>query len=506
VINASGGSWWSRGRRQWEAVDATLRGIWQALHPTGPASPTAPVALPQGICEMAAKGGAAMLDDQIDQWRSYLNRRQAIHSVDVAELEAHLREQIAVLTDAGLVSDEAFLVAIKRIGDLDALSREFAREHSDRLWKQLVIPSDGGELGKAVRTDAIVAFSLAVAAAMALKVPALFGMDFHSDQGFYARNASLFVLPLLTGYFVWKRRLVRSMLPWLVVAFVAAAIFANAYHFAPKGHTQILTALHLPIALWLVVGIAYAGERWNQAAGRMDFIRFSGELFIYYVLIALGGVLLTAFTAIVFKSIGIDASPYLESWLVPCGAIGAVMIASWLVEAKQGVIENMAPVLTRLFTPLFAAMLILFLGTVLWTGRGFGIERAELIGFDLLLVAVLGLLLYSISARDPRSPPGAFDMVLVLLVVSALLTDAVALSAIAARITEFGFSPNRVAALGENLILLVSLAWSVVLYARFLRRQGSFAALEKWQTDYLPVYAVWAAIVVIVFPPAFGGL
>ncbi len=33
-----------------------------------------------------------------------------------------------------------------------------------------------------------------------------------------------------------------------------------------------------------------------------------------------------------------------------------------------------------------------------------------------------------------------------------------ALWAIAARITEFGFSPNRVAALGENAILLINLA------------------------------------------------
>lgn len=276
----------------------------------------------------------------------YLHRRQAIHSVDVAELEDHLREQIAVLTDAGLSSDEAFLVAIKRIGDLDALSREFAREHSDRLWKQLVMSSESGEPGEAGRRDAIVAFCLAVVAAMALKFPALFGMDFHSDEGFYARNASLFVLPLLTGYFVWKRRIDRTMLPWLAAAFAAAAVFANAYPFVPKGHTEILTALHLPIALWLVVGVAYAGKRWNQAGGRMDFIRFSGELFIYYVLIALGGVLLTAFTAMVFKSIGIDASPFLESWQVPCGAIAAVIIASWLVEAKQSVIENMAPVLS----------------------------------------------------------------------------------------------------------------------------------------------------------------
>ena len=180
------------------------------------------------------------------------------------------------------------------------------------------------------------------------------------------------------------------------------------------------------------------------------------------------------------------------------------MAGSWLVESKQSVIENMAPVLTRLFTPLFAAVLITFLGALLLTGRGVDIERELLIAFDLLLIVVLGLLLYSVSARDPRQPPGAFDVVQVVLVVSALLADAVTLWAIATRITEFGFSPNRVAALGENVILLVNLTWSAVLYIRFLRGRGSFADLETWQTKYVPVYAVWAAVVVIVFPPVFG--
>jgi hypothetical protein len=454
---------------------------------------------------MSAPGQAGSLEDQIDQWRSYLRRRQAIHSVDVAELEDHLREQIAVLADAGLAADEAFLVAVKRMGDLDALSREFAREHSDRLWKQLVVsPSGAGEPQAVARTDAILAFCLAVAAALAIKAPALFGMQVDAHPGFYARNLSFFVLPLVTGYFAWKRRLDPGTLRWLAVAFAGAAVVANVYPFAPRGNTEALTALHLPIALWLVVGIAYAGGRWRQVGGRMDFIRFSGELFIYYVLIALGGGVLTAFMAMIFQAIGVDVEPFFESWLLPCGAAGAVVVASWLVEAKQSVIENMAPVLARLFTPLFAAVLVTFLGTLLWTGRGVDIERNLLIAFDLLLVVVLGLLLYSVSARDPRSPPGAFDVVQVVLVVSALLADAVALWAIAARISEFGFSPNRVAALGENVVLLVNLAWSAVLYIRFLRGRGRFTDLERWQTDYLPVYAVWAAIVVIVFPPLFG--
>src|ERR671938_1214918 len=311
---------------------------------------------------MPAPGDAVSLEEQIDRWRSYLRRRQAIHSVDVAELEDHLREQVAVLVDAGLATDEAFLVSGKRMGNLDALSREFAREHSDRLWKQLVVdPSGSGEPRARARTDAIVAFCLAVAAAVVIKVPALFGIHLDQDAGFYARNLSLFVLPLLTGYFAWKRRLNTSTLRWLAVAFVAAGVFANVYPFAPGGYSEALTALHLPIALWLVVGTTYAGGRWSQVGGRMDFIRFSGELFIYYVLIALGGGVLLASMRIIFQSIGIDVEPFFESWLLPCGAVGAIVVASWLVEAKQTVIENLAPVFTRLFTPFFAAVLVTFL-------------------------------------------------------------------------------------------------------------------------------------------------
>jgi hypothetical protein len=447
----------------------------------------------------------AALEEQIALWRSYLRHRQAIHSVDVAELEDHLREQVAVLMEAGLSTDEAFLVAVKRMGDLDSLSREFAREHSDRLWKQLVVvPSGTGKPRTLARTDAVVAFGLAVAAAVAIKVPALFGVDMDDGGGFYARNLSFFVLPLLTGYFAWKRRLATRTILWLALAFAVAAVFANVYPFEPGGSTEVLTALHLPIVLWLVVGVAYAAGRWRQVAGRMDFIRFSGELIIYYVLIALGGGVLMAFIVLIFQAIGIDVEPFFESWLLPCGAVAAVVIAAWLVEAKQSVIENMAPVLTRLFTPFFAAALLVFLGTLLWTGRGVDVERDVLIAFDLLLVVVLGLLVYSVSARDPLSPPGVFDVLQVVLVVSALVADAIALWAIGARITEFGFTPNRVAALGENVVLLVNLVWSAVLYVRFLRGRGPFTGLERWQTDYLPVYAVWAATVVIVFPPLFG--
>jgi len=461
---------------------------------------------------MSAGAGQAPLEEQIGQWRAYLRRRRAVTGPDVEELEGHLRDQVGALIQSGLAEDEAFLIAVKRMGSLDALSREFAREHSERLWKQLVMAPDAAIDAAAeapTRAETFVVWALAVAAALAIKIPALFGLTLQHDAEFYGRNASLFVLPFLTWYFVWKRRMDPRQRAWLAVPFVAAAVVVNTFPFTrgPQqavSHTEVLSALHLPIALWLFVGIAYLRGRWREGAGRMDFVRFSGELFIYYVLIALGGGVLTGFTMTMFFAIGLKPDWLARDWLIPCGAMGAVLVGSWLVEAKQSVIENMAPVLTRLFTPLFSIVLLVFLATMAWTGRPIDIKREVLILFDLLLAVVVGLMLFSASARDPEAPPNLFDGLQLLLIVSALVVDVVALAAIASRISEFGFTPNRVAALGENLILLVNLAWSAWLYAAFLRGRRPFRALEAWQTAYLPVYSTWAALVVVLFPPLFG--
>jgi hypothetical protein len=447
------------------------------------------------------------LEDQIAEWRAYVCRRKALHSPDVEELEGHLRDQLVALTQAGLTGDEAFLVAVKRMGSLDALSREFARAHSERLWKQLVIAPETDVPTNTRRDELVVVLSLAAAAAVATKVPALFGHAINTNEDFplfYGRNASLFVFPLLTVYFMWKRRSDRVRGLWLALAFTAGAVLANVFPFPSRSDTEVLTVLHLPIALWLIVGFAYLGGRWFHDGGRMNFVRFSGELAIYYVLIALGGFVAILFTFTMFRAIDVKPDWFVGGWLIPCGAAGAVVIASWLVEAKQSVIENMAPVLTRVFTPLFTMLLLLFLATMVWTGSPINVKREVLIGFDLLLAVVVGLVLFSASARDPQAPPNFFDGLQLALVVSALVVDGVALYAIAARISEFGLSPNRMAALGENIILLANLTWSAWLYARFLRHRSSFAMLERWQIAYLPVFSVWAAVVVLVFPPLFG--
>ena len=87
---------------------------------------------------------------------------------------------------------------------------------------------------------------------------------------------------------------------------------------------------------------------------------------------------------------------------------------------------------------------------------------------------------------------------------SALVLDAMVLGAMIARIGDLGFTPNRLATLGLNLVLLVNLAGAALLSLRFLKRQTTFHRLERWQISYLPIFALWAVTVVVVLPPLFG--
>jgi hypothetical protein len=78
------------------------------------------------------------------------------------------------------------------------------------------------------------------------------------------------------------------------------------------------------------------------------------------------------------------------------------------------------------------------------------------------------------------------------------------LGSMIARIGDVGFTPNRTAALGLNLVLLVNLARAAWLSARFLTQRSTLHRLERWQTTYLPVFALWAAAVVVILPPVFA--
>jgi hypothetical protein len=441
------------------------------------------------------------VESQIAEWRAYVANAPGVNGHDVDELEDHLRHQIAELSAAGLTPDEGFLIAVKRLGDVDGLSREFAREHSGRLWKQLILSGDDEPARPSSGWFETLVF--AAAAAVVIQVARLAAHFPEEEPSWLLRNSSLFVLPFLAGYFARRRQL--DTRRWVLTAapFVLAALVVNLYPYRADAATEVLVALHLPVVLWFALAYPYMGGTIRSHERRMDFVRFTGEWFIYYVLIALGGGVLMGLTAGILEPTGVDVERIAE-WVLPSGAAGGVIVASWLVESKQRVVENMAPVLTMLFTPLFAVMLACAAIVYAVTGLGGAFDRELLSVFDALLLVVLGLVLYGMSARDPSTSPDWMDGIQLVAVVSALVLDVMVLGAMIARIGELGFTPNRTAALGLNLVLLVNLAGAGWLSARFLMRRCRLHRLERWQTTYLPVFALWAATVVVILPPLFA--
>jgi hypothetical protein len=103
-----------------------------------------------------------------------------------------------------------------------------------------------------------------------------------------------------------------------------------------------------------------------------------------------------------------------------------------------------------LFTPLFAVMLAAAVVVYAATGLGDAFDRDLVSVFDALLVVVLALVLYGMSAREPSALPNWMDRIQLVAVVSALVLDVMVLAAMIARIGDLGFTPNRTAALGLN--------------------------------------------------------
>lgn len=436
----------------------------------------------------------APIDGQIADWRRHLLGHGTLGEADADELEDHLRASIAELVQAGLTDDEAFLVAIGRIGRLNDVAGEYATTAATREWKQHV-----GTLPATRRLgDGAVVIAFALLAGLAVQVPRLW-VGPHPDL----LASPILGLASLATYLAWTRRCSRATVLAGAAATIAALAVAVLYPFTADNATWYITLLHLPVAMWVVVAVAYMGGKVRSPRARMDAVRFTGEWLIYMTLIALGGIVLLAITFLTIAAAGHEPPDALVSWLIPSAAAGAMPVAAWLVEGKSSVVENLAPVLTRIFTPLFAlAIGALLVGAIAW--GGFQDSRDVLILFDVLLIVVVALVMYTLSSTPPDAAAGWFEWLQVALVVGALVLDSVALTTTLTRTIDGGLTPNRVAALGLNLVLLVHLVGTAWLTAVRAARRAPARRVIAWQTAYLPVYAAWAWGVVVVLPPVFG--
>ncbi|MBK9549470.1 MAG: hypothetical protein IPO52_10305 [Gemmatimonadetes bacterium] len=348
----------------------------------------------------------------------------------------------------------------------------------------------------ATRRGVMMVILLALISGAAVRLPALaLTVDWY-----YPRFAPMIVILGLCTYF-WianpdRRRIILGL---------GVALNTGIYVSLLPGFKDsvVMALIHLPILFWGVLGLAFTGSAWRDTDARIRFIRYNGEMVILVALVGLGGMVFSGLTVALFEMVMKDsAEQYFENIGI-FGVAAVPVVATYLYDVVFRRRTGIPAVLARVFAPLFLVMSTIYLGVAFLGGQNPFLDRSFLITCNGLLLVVLAITVFSIVERDADSPTGIVDTINVALAGVTLVINAIALSAIVFRLASYGFTPNRVAVLGVNLVIMVHLARICWSYLGVVRGRASFATMRPVVAGYLPVYAVWAALVTFLLPVVF---
>ncbi|MEY3631482.1 MAG: hypothetical protein RL408_1036 [Bacteroidota bacterium] len=373
-----------------------------------------------------------------------------------------------------------------------AVYPQISSELSAQIWQQRLAVSSTSWGSKG---DWTLLAIIAVLVAFLMQLPDLFSI---SHDLYFPRNMSFIVMPGIGAYFAYKQGLSLRDLAWLLFILGASIVYINLL---PEGSTTLLlTCLHIPILLWLVIGYVFAG---SDSDKRMDFLRYHGDLIVMTAVIGLAGGLFTGLTLNLFKLIDIDIEDYYFRYLVLSILPSVPLLATFLVRQNASLVSKISPVIARIFTPIVTITLALFLVAVIFTGKDPYNDREFLLVFNGILIGVMALILFSLGEATKVNASRVHQYFLFALALVAIIDNGIALSAIGYRLVEFGVTPNRLVVLGSNALIMVHLMLATKNLWGFLKGQTTIEQVEKGITSYLPIYAIWAAIVSFLFPLIF---
>jgi uncharacterized membrane protein YozB (DUF420 family) len=130
-------------------------------------------------------------------------------------------------------------------------------------------------------------------------------------------------------------------------------------------------------------------------------------------------------------------------------------------------------------------------------------DREFLLVFNVLLVGVMAIIFFSVA--ESKATKSKWEVwVLFLLSAVTIVVNGIALSAILFRISEWGVTPNRIAVLGGNVLILMHLLLVAGQFFKVLSKGSDITAVRKTISFYLPIYTLWTILVIFLFPIIFG--
>lgn len=332
------------------------------------------------------------------------------------------------------------------------------------------------------------------------KIPSLSSID---ESFYYTRNFPYFFLPFITIYFLWIKK--TGQIKWLgiLTIYIITLIFINTLPNTSSSSTLMLSVIHQPIFFWFIAGFAFTGRNYQDTRERLNFLRFNGDLIVMSAVLLLSGIVLTGITLGLFSLVSISIEEFYMQNIAVWGLVTIPIVSTYLVQSNPQLVNKVSPIIARIFTPLVSITLLLFLFATIFSGKNPTTDREFLVVFNGLLIGVMALIFFSNAELKEQDFSKWNEINLFLLSALTLIVNAIALAAIIYRIGEWGISPNRIAVLGSNILMFMNLGVIFYHQLKMIKSRGPRTSIEKWIARFLPIYGIWTALILFIFPFLF---
>ena len=381
----------------------------------------------------------------------------------------------------------------------DSIYPQFQHEMSAQIWNQRLHYTE--KITVSDRREWAIVFVTAIISGFIANLPKILGIEI---DVFLQSNISFVVFPMLMIFFGWKNKLHFKQLAFPLIAIIISVFYINLIPHGEERDSFILAAIHLPLFLWAVLGFIFGGANLTNLSGRIAYLRFNGDFVVMTAIIMLSGFLFTGITIGLFQIIGMQIGEFYANYILTWALPAVPIVATYLIQKNPTLVNRISPIIAKIFTPIVLVTLIIFLTAMSFSGKNIYDDRNMLVVFNALLVGVMALILFSIT----EATKGHFQKIqlffLMTLSILTVVANGIALSAILFRLFEFGITPNRIAVLGANALIFTHLIWVAKTLIQIWNGKQEIESVEITISKFLPIYAIWTAVVVFVLPILFG--
>lgn len=369
-----------------------------------------------------------------------------------------------------------------------------------QIWyERLNYESD--ELSWGTKKEIFIVIVASIIAGIIAKLPQIFNL---SPEFYYPRNFSFVVFPILIIYFAWKYQAPLKRIITALVAVLISVVFINLLPQNPNSDTLILACIYLPLFLWTVLSFIYPGRNFMSNQSKLDFLKYNGDLLVITSIIMMAGSIFTFLTISLFRLNDLQIEEFYFQNIAIWGVAASPIVGTFLVKTNPQIVNKVSPVIAKIFTPLALITLVIYLIALIFNGQDLYTDREFLLVFNVLLIGVMALIFFSIAESSKYSLGKTSTLILFALSLVTIIINGTALSAILFRISEWGITPNRLAVLGSNILILVNLIFMTYGIYKATKNITEIDKAGNSIARFLPVYSLWALIVTFIFPVIFN--